>query len=87
MRQSPGDHLQPVEGGCLYLYPPAVWEKVRDQVNALPRTRKNSRLFQLKLVGAAAFVELDGSARISIPASQRNAVDALFDAASVSSTA
>lgn len=64
----------PFEGGCLYLYPPAVWEQVRDQVNALPRTRRNSRLFQLKLVGAAAFVELDGSARISIPASHRNAV-------------
>ena len=28
---------------------------------------------QLKLVGAACFVEPDGSGRISIPASQRNA--------------
>ena len=64
----------PFEQGCLYLYPQAVWEKVRDQVNALPRTRKNSRLLQLKLVGAAAFAEPDGSARISIPASQRSAV-------------
>jgi MraZ protein len=64
----------PFESGCLYLYPQAVWDQVRDQVNALPRTRKNSRLLQLKLVGAAAFVEPDGSGRISIPASQRNAV-------------
>ena len=64
----------PFEQGCLYLYPQAVWEKVRDQVNALPRTRKNSRLLQLKLVGAAAFAEPDGSGRISIPASQRSAV-------------
>jgi MraZ protein len=64
----------PFESGCLYLYPQAVWERVRDQVNALPRTRKNSRLLQLKLVGAAAFVEPDGSGRISIPSSQRNAV-------------
>ena len=60
--------------GCLYLYPLPVWEKVRDQVNALPRTKKNSRLLQLKLVGAAAFAEPDGSGRISIPASQRSAV-------------
>ena len=45
----------PFEAGCLYLYPLPVWEKVRDQVNALPRTKKNSRLLQLKLVGAAAF--------------------------------
>ena len=64
----------PFESGCLYLYPQPVWERLRDQVNALPRTKKNSRLLQLKLVGAAAFVEPDGSARISIPASQRGAV-------------
>ena len=63
----------PFESGCLYLYPQPVWERVRDQVNALPRTKKNSRLLQLKLVGAAAFAEPDGSGRISIPASQRNA--------------
>jgi MraZ protein len=64
----------PFEAGCLYLYPHQVWETVRDQVNALPRTRKNSRLLQLKLVGAAAFVEPDGSCRISIPSSHRAAV-------------
>jgi MraZ protein len=63
----------PFESGCLYLYPQPVWEKVRDQVNALPRTRSVSRNLQLKLVGAASFVELDGSGRISIPASQRSA--------------
>ena len=64
----------PFEAGCLYLYPMPVWEKVRDQVNALPRIKKNTRLLQLKLVGAAAFDEPDGSGRISIPASQRSAV-------------
>jgi MraZ protein len=63
----------PFEAGSVYLYPQAVWERVRDQVNALPRTRKNSRTFQLKLVGAATFVEPDGSGRISIPPSHRNA--------------
>ena len=64
----------PFEPGSLYLYPQAVWEKVRDQVNALPRTRSVSRNLQLKLVGAASFVEPDGSGRISIPPSHRNAV-------------
>jgi MraZ protein len=63
----------PFEAGSLYLYPQAVWERVRDQVNALPRTRQTSRAFQLKLVGAATFVEPDGSGRIGIPASHRNA--------------
>jgi MraZ protein len=73
-----GNHLvvtyNPFEAGCLYLYPLPVWEGVRDQVNKLPRTKQTSRLLQLKLVGAATFVEPDGSGRISIPASHRNAV-------------
>src|SRR5690606_2922390 len=64
----------PFDEGCLYLYPMPVWEQVRDQVNRLPRTKAKSRLLQLKLVGAAAFVDPDGSGRISIPASQRSAV-------------
>jgi len=63
----------PFDMGCLYLYPQAVWEKVRDQVNALPRTRSVNRQIQFKLVGAACFVEPDGNGRISIPASQRSA--------------
>ncbi len=63
----------PFESGCLYLYPQAIWEKVRDQVNALPRIKSDSRLLQRKLVGAAAFVEPDGNGRISLPASQRAA--------------
>lgn len=73
-----GNHLvityNPFESGSLYLYPQAVWERVRDQVNALPRTRSVSRQLQLKIVGAATFVEPDGSGRISVPASHRNAV-------------
>ena len=72
-----GNHLvvtyNPFDSGCLYLYPQTVWERVRDQVNALPRTKSVSRNLQLKLVGAATFVEPDASGRISLPASHRNA--------------
>ncbi|HST45974.1 MAG TPA: division/cell wall cluster transcriptional repressor MraZ [Luteimonas sp.] len=64
----------PFDSGSLYLYPQAVWERLRDQVNAMSRTRSVSRALQLKLVGAATPVEPDGSGRISIPASHRNAV-------------
>ncbi len=64
----------PFESGSLYLYPHSVWERVRDQVNALPRTRSVSRILQLKLVGAATFVEPDASGRVGIPSSHRNAV-------------
>lgn len=64
----------PFEAGSLYLYPQQEWERVRDAVNALPSTRAAHRSLQLKLVGAATPVELDGNGRISIPASHRSAV-------------
>ena len=64
----------PFELGCLYLYPDREWQRVRDSVNALPSTQRAHRNLQLKLVGAATPVELDGNGRISIPASHRSAV-------------
>ncbi|HEY2345253.1 MAG TPA: division/cell wall cluster transcriptional repressor MraZ [Xanthomonadaceae bacterium] len=64
----------PFESGCLYIYPQPVWERLRDQVNALPRAQSVSRILQLKLVGAASFVEPDGNGRIGIPASHRSAI-------------
>ena len=64
----------PFESGSLYLYPQPIWERLRDQVNALPKTKSVNRALQLKLIGAASFVEPDGNGRISIPASHRNAV-------------
>lgn len=61
----------PFEHGCLWLYPYAEWETVRDQINALPTVKNSHRNMQMKLVGAAAVVEPDGAARILLPASQR----------------
>ena len=63
----------PFEHGCLWLFPYAEWEKVRDQVNALSSVKRVHRDLQLKLVGAAAHVEPDGNGRILLPASQRAA--------------
>jgi len=62
----------PYESGCLWLYPEAAWEKVRDQVNALPNAKRVHRNLQLKLVGAATVVEPDGNGRIVVPPSHRN---------------
>lgn len=64
----------PFEAGSLYLYPVAAWQRVRDAVNALPKTRAVNRSLQFKLVGAACEVEPDGNGRISIPSSMRSAV-------------
>ena len=63
----------PFESGCLWLFPHAEWEQVRDQVNALSSVKAVHRALQMKLVGAAAQVEPDGAARILLPASQRAA--------------
>ena len=63
----------PYESGCLWLYPEAEWEAVRDQVNALPNAKRVHRNLQLKLVGAATPVELDSNGRVLVPASHRNA--------------
>ena len=64
----------PFEAGSLYLYPEKVWQRVRDEVSKLPSTQKAHRSLQLKLIGAASPVELDGNGRISVPASHRSAV-------------
>ena len=64
----------PFEQGSLYLYPEKEWQRVREAVNKLPSTPRAHRNLQLKLVGAATPVELDGNGRISIPASHRSAV-------------
>ncbi|MBD8873447.1 division/cell wall cluster transcriptional repressor MraZ [Rhodanobacter sp. DHB23] len=63
----------PFELGCLWLFPHDEWEKVRDQVNALPKVKAAHRDMQMKLVGAATVLEPDGAARILLPASQRSA--------------
>jgi MraZ protein len=63
----------PFEHGCLWIFPEKEWERVRDQVNALPKVKKVHRDMQMKLVGAAAHAEPDGNGRIQLPASQRAA--------------
>ncbi|MEO7067790.1 MAG: division/cell wall cluster transcriptional repressor MraZ [Rhodanobacter sp.] len=63
----------PFESGCLWLFPRSEWERVRDQVNALSSVKAVHRALQMKLVGAATFVEPDAAARILLPASQRSA--------------
>lgn len=61
----------PFEHGCLWIFPQPEWERVRDQVNALSTVKRVHRDLQLKLVGAATQIELDGAARVLLPASQR----------------
>ena len=63
----------PFESGCLWLHPVGDWEPLRDQVNALSPLEAPHRNLQLKLVGAATHVDVDGSGRLLVPPSQRAA--------------
>ena len=63
----------PFERGCVWLYMPSAWEKVRDDLLARPNTLKTVRSLQQKLVGSAAHLELDGNGRVTLPPSHRQA--------------
>ncbi|MGA7296679.1 MAG: division/cell wall cluster transcriptional repressor MraZ [Rhodanobacteraceae bacterium] len=63
----------PFEHGCLWLFPKAEWEGVRDQINGLSSVKAVHRNLQMKLVGAAAPLEPDGNHRVLLPSSQRAA--------------
>ena len=40
----------PYEAGCIWLYPDSAWQKVRDQVVALPNAKRVHRNLQLMIV-------------------------------------
>jgi len=63
----------PFELGCLWLFPVIDWEALRDQVNQLSSLVAVHRNLQLKLVGAATPIDVDGNGRVLLPASQRAA--------------
>ena len=63
----------PFEPGCLWLFPVIDWEALRDQVNQLSSLVAVHRNLQLKLVGAATPLDVDGNGRVLLPASQRAA--------------
>jgi MraZ protein len=61
----------PYDAECLWIFPKPEWERVRDQVMRLSSAKSAHREFQRRLVGAAAHVVLDGSARIVLPHAAR----------------
>jgi MraZ protein len=61
----------PFEPGCLWLFPVPEWEAVRDAVIALPTAKAVHRNLQMKLVGAATQLDVDGNGRVLLPQSQR----------------
>jgi len=59
------------DSGVLWLYLEKEWQRVRDEVMALPSLNANHRALQRRLVGSATAVEPDGTGRILLPPSLR----------------
>ena len=62
-----------VDSGALWLTPREKWEEVRDQVMRLGTFDPAHRGLQRRLVGSATPVEPDGSGRILLPQTLRQA--------------
>ena len=59
------------DNDSLWLYPEAVWQRVRDQVMGLSSYDARHRTLQRRLVGSAAEIQPDGSGRVQIPQTLR----------------
>ncbi len=59
------------DSGVLWLYLEQEWQRVRDEVMALPSLNSSHRSLQRRLVGSATAVEPDASGRILLPPSLR----------------
>jgi len=59
------------DSGSLWIQSEQTWERVRDDVLALPNFNASHRSLQRRLVGSATAVEPDGHGRILLPPSLR----------------
>lgn len=53
--------------GCLTIYSLKQWEKIFEEINKLPDTKKNTRMYVRVLTSNATECSLDGQGRILIP--------------------
>ena len=56
---------------CLTIYPMEEWNKFQEQLNQLPRTNKETRVFRRFFTAKAAICELDKQGRILVPSGLR----------------
>ena len=57
--------------GCLFVYPMNSWEAYVQQLQKLPLTDKNARLFTRFIIAGATTCELDKQGRILLPVTLR----------------
>jgi len=64
-----------IKDKCLFIYPLPEWEKIENQIAALPTFNDTTRRLQRLLIGHARDVELDSSGRILVPPELRKHAD------------
>lgn len=57
---------------CLLIYPMPRWEKIEEQIAALPSFNPSTRRLQRLLIGHARELEMDGNGRILLPPELRS---------------
>jgi len=53
--------------GCLFVYPVAEWEKVKEKIRELPYTLRKTRLYERYVIPNTVEAEVDKQGRITIP--------------------
>jgi len=53
--------------GCLWLYTVEEWQKIADEISALPITQKKARSFSRFVLSGAMDLNLDNAGRINCP--------------------
>ena len=59
------------QSACLVIYPLPEWERIEQEVQALPSLKPAVKRFQRLILGYATDLELDGSGRMLLPAPLR----------------
>lgn len=70
-REELGEHVIITRGldGCLNVYTKAQWEEIYEQLQKLPSTKKDARMFVRMMTSKASECDFDAQGRVLIPAS------------------
>ena len=60
------------QDGCLLIYPQPVWERIQDELVAMPSSDRQVKKLRRLMIGYATDVELDSAGRIRISQEQRD---------------
>ena len=73
LREQLGDTFVVSKGleGCLFVFPPAEWEKLSNKIQALPLTDPRGRKFSRYFFSGASELEVDKQGRALLPPNLR----------------